>query len=138
MTKEEIKREEAIKGLEVLRRDFSGYKPNEEMFDMAIEALKQEPCEDAISRQAVLDCASTIETDDFSGNEIIEVVTVEEIKELPSVNPQELKTDTLDKIKAEIEAKCCITVGRENDGAITLHDVFEIIDKYKAESEDKE
>ena len=44
----------------------------------------------------------------------------------------------LDKIKAEIEAKCCITVGRENDGAITLHDVFEIIDKYKTESEDKE
>ena len=34
-------REEAIKGLKVLRKDFSGYKPNEEMFDMAIEALKQ-------------------------------------------------------------------------------------------------
>ena len=39
----------------------------------------------------------------------------------------------LDKIREEIEAKCCITVGRENDGAITLYDVFEIIDKYKAE-----
>lgn len=47
----------------------------------------------------------------------------------------EKKTDTLDKIRAEIEAKCCITVGRENDAAITLHDVFEIIDKYKAETE---
>lgn len=35
-------REEAIKGLKVLRKDFSGYKPNEEMFDMAIEALQQE------------------------------------------------------------------------------------------------
>ena len=33
-------REEAIKGLKVLRKDFSGYKPNEEMFDMAIEALQ--------------------------------------------------------------------------------------------------
>lgn len=44
----------------------------------------------------------------------------------------------LDKIKAEIEAKCCITVGRECDGAITLHDVFEILDKYKEESEDTE
>ena len=42
----------------------------------------------------------------------------------------------LDKIRAEIESKCCITVGRENDGAITLHDAFEIIDKYKAESEE--
>ena len=38
-------------------------------------------------------------------------------------------SDTLDKIKTEIEAKCCITVDRENDGVITLHDVFEIIDK---------
>ena len=46
------------------------------------------------------------------------------------------RADMLDKIRAEIEAKCCITVGRENDAAITLHDVFEIIDKY-AESEDK-
>lgn len=36
-------REEAIKGLKVLRKDFSGYKPNEEMFDMAIKALEQEP-----------------------------------------------------------------------------------------------
>jgi len=45
------------------------------------------------------------------------------------------KNCILDKIRAEIEAKCCITVGRENDGAITLHDVFEIIDKYKAEQE---
>ena len=39
MSKEK-KREEAIKGLERLRDDFSCYKPNEEMFDMAIAALK--------------------------------------------------------------------------------------------------
>lgn len=42
----------------------------------------------------------------------------------------------LDKIKSEIEAKCSITVDRENEGAITLHDVFEIINKYNSESED--
>lgn len=41
----------------------------------------------------------------------------------------------LDKIKAEMEARCCITVGREDDGAITLHDAFEIIDKYRTEGE---
>lgn len=41
--------------------------------------------------------------------------------------------EVLDKIRAEIEEKCCITVGRENDPAITLHDVFEIIAKNKAE-----
>jgi len=38
--------------------------------------LEQESCEDCISRQAVLDMATTIQTDDFSGNEIIEVVDV--------------------------------------------------------------
>lgn len=41
----------------------------------------------------------------------------------------------LEDVKDEIERKCCITVGRENDPAITLYDVFHIIDKYKAESE---
>lgn len=39
--------------------------------------------------------------------------------------------DVLDKISAEIETKCCITVGRENDPAVTLYDIFQIIDKYK-------
>ncbi len=45
------------------------------------------------------------------------------------------KNEVIDKIRAEIEAKCCITVGRENEGAITLHDVFKIIDKYIGESD---
>ena len=45
--------------------------------------------------------------------------------------------DIFDKIKAEIEQRCCITVGRENDPAITLYDVFQIIDKYKIEGSDK-
>ena len=34
-------REEAIKGLKRLSKEFGGYKPNKEMFDMAIDALKQ-------------------------------------------------------------------------------------------------
>lgn len=33
--------EETIKGLKVLAKDFSGYKPNEEMFNKAIKALEQ-------------------------------------------------------------------------------------------------
>ena len=51
----------------------------------------QQPCEDAISRQTVLDLAITIETDDYSGNEVLKVVEVEEIKKLPSVTPQPYK-----------------------------------------------
>jgi len=34
-------RDEAIKGLKALAKEFSGYKPNEEMFDMAIKALEE-------------------------------------------------------------------------------------------------
>ena len=48
------------------------------------------------------------------------------------------KIKVLDKIRVEIEQKCCITVGKENDPAITLYGVFEIIDKYRAESEVEE
>ena len=33
---------EAIKGLERLAKEFSGYKPNEDMFEMAIAALEKE------------------------------------------------------------------------------------------------
>ena len=34
-----MKIEETIEGMKYLKRNFSGYKPNEEMFDEAIEAL---------------------------------------------------------------------------------------------------
>lgn len=34
--------QEAIKGLKGLAKEFSGYKPNEEMFDMAIEAIEKQ------------------------------------------------------------------------------------------------
>ena len=53
--------------------------------------LEQEPCEDAVSRQAVLDMATVIETDDYSGNEIMKVVDTDDIKALPSVAPARKK-----------------------------------------------
>lgn len=52
---------------------------------------EQEPCEDAVSRQAVLDMATVIETDDYSGNEIMKVVDTDDIKALPSVAPARKK-----------------------------------------------
>ena len=55
--------------------------------DELARKVDQKPCEDAISRQAVLDMATVIETDDYSGNEIMEVVDTEDIKALPSVTP---------------------------------------------------
>ena len=53
-----------------------------------LSSVNPQPCEDAISRQAVLDMATTIQTDDFSGNEIIEVVDIDDVKALPPVTPQ--------------------------------------------------
>lgn len=53
-----------------------------------IDTLEQEPCDDAISRQAVLDCltATGLKKFDF----ILDARN--KIKNLSSVNPQELKT----------------------------------------------
>ena len=47
-------REEAIKGLKAFRKEFSGYEPNEEMFDLAIKALEQEPKIKVLERDEVI------------------------------------------------------------------------------------
>lgn len=85
-------REEAIKHLETYSTtNGSGQTTqaqHEEAKQMAIKALEQEPCEDAISRQAVLDLGydmSEIDGEHFT--EPCMVVDVEDIQKLPSVNP---------------------------------------------------
>ena len=73
-------------------------KENIKAYDMAIKALEQEPCEDAISRQAVLDgidtyiykAQSTGTQDDFYS--FAELV----VKQLPPINPQEPCKDWYD------------------------------------------
>lgn len=80
-----MSREEAINGLKVLRREFSGYKPNEEMFDIAIKALEQQLCEDAISRENVEECKELM-TD--TNEDLVYVVRMSDIRQLPSVTPQ--------------------------------------------------
>ncbi len=54
--------------------------------DMAVKALEQEPCEDAVSRQAVLDCQHFIY--DETGEEL-EVIHAESVLNLPSVTPHQ-------------------------------------------------
>ena len=51
----------------------------------AREILEQEPCEDAISRQAVIDEAFEVDTKEYGR---IEVVGVDAIDALPPANPQ--------------------------------------------------
>lgn len=73
-------REEAIlciKGIKNLGHDmFTEQKDFQECLDMAIKALEQEPCEDAVSRRAVLD------TLDKMDSVLDEDRTVETYKEL--------------------------------------------------------
>lgn len=68
---------------------FSGIRTQVAKLSSVTKAL--EPCEDAISRKAVLDMATTIQTDDCSGNEVMEVVDVDDIKTLPPVTPTSKK-----------------------------------------------
>lgn len=79
MTKEEVR--EAIK---------EAY-GNSEYADEIIKALEQEPCEDCISRQAVIDTIYH----EFSGENLdidfAKVLLIQrKIKALPSVNPQKI------------------------------------------------
>lgn len=58
-----------------------------EALDMAIKALEQEPCEDCISRQVVLNLPrKTLKN--YFGDVVAEVINVRDIMELPSVTPQ--------------------------------------------------
>ncbi len=89
----------------------------DEALDMAIKALEQEPCEDAISRQAVLE-----QTYNWSKDEFLRVTNPfdylrKRINDLPSVNPQKPKTghwvyddEYSDWIDVTYKCSCC---GRE-------------------------
>lgn len=58
---------------------------NLEEVEMAIKALEQEPCEDAISRQAVLDCFKKWQP--YMATRLHEFER--ELSDLPSVKPYE-------------------------------------------------
>lgn len=89
-------REEAIKLL--VNATYSDeWQGNEDLttaHNMAIKALKQEPCDDAINRQAVLDEAFEIDTKEYGR---IEVVGVDAINSLTPVTPQPKKGHWIEK-----------------------------------------
>ena len=113
-----------------------------EVLEFTIKALEQQPCEDCISRKALLE---EIENGIKAGNyeegyeeyphindmdDIIEC-----IKYADSVQPKP-KTDVLDKIRAEIESLSNANPSYWHSGdMVEREEVFDIIDKYKAESE---
>ena len=99
--------------------------------DMAIKALEQEPCDDCISRQTVLDMAEDM-TDQFGNKH--RVVTEGLISMLPPVTPKP-KTDVLDKIRAEIELNRNEWIKGKDAEWHTYDRCLFIIDKYNAEKE---
>ena len=136
-------------------REWCPYDRQEEI----IKVLEQEPCEDAISRQAVLDgiviIAKAKAKSDAQKSLMGRVLFFTE--NLPSVTPQP-KTDTLDKIRGEIleekeyayadfERYKVEYLGQDwedvldslpqDDFRYGMERAVEIIDKYKAESEVK-
>jgi len=81
-------REEAINIISQMIKDEEGVLSENtvEAHKMAIEALEQEPCEDAISRKIITAFLSGLISDDTERKKALQYVN-----ELPSVNPQ-LKT----------------------------------------------
>lgn len=77
---------------------------------MGIKALEQEPCEDVISRQAVLD----ITWEEPSYTDALNVLTEvrDKVKELPSVNPQEKTGHWIDRDVYDADRWKCSECGR--------------------------
>lgn len=92
---------------------------NEKKCEEIIKALEQEPCDDAISRQAVLDLPR-IKTHNVWGNVIYESVDVENVRQLPPVTPQQ-KMGRWEYIKKEDSYRCSLCgfpCHKDNLGAI--------------------
>jgi hypothetical protein len=99
-----------------------------------------EPCEDAISRQAVKSLPRLITDLDISTKTLTESVDIKMIESLPSVAPKP-KTDVLDKVRAEFINEYPKNYAGEPEfggyvGFFSLNRVLEIIDKCRAESEE--
>ena len=137
---------------------------NERERDRILKALEQEPCEDCISRQEAINKMQELEDEDITayGCEIPEGFdgkrAIRALKTLKPVAPKS-KTGVLNKIRAEIleEKECAYAdfeqykveyLGQEwedacdslpqDDFRYGMERCFDIIDRYKAESEDKE
>ena len=103
---------------------------NESMYKKVLEVVEkhmkeQESCEDAISRQAVLELAETIQTDDFSGNEILEVVNIEDVKALPSLTPTQRWIPVSERLPKErgmyiVTEKVFSVTDKEHTGGFNL------------------
>ena len=77
-------REEAIRELENMK-NFNYTLAPLEVFEMAISALSTEPCDDCISRKAVLELAVPVGT--MYADMTEEMISADDVRKLPSVQP---------------------------------------------------
>ena len=91
-------REEAIKWF----KESAFYHKDHEPFNMAISALEQQPCEDAVSREAVCDYIAEYVNNEYSTQAECEMVDymIDGIQHLPSVTVRQIDNHLLDGIHA--------------------------------------
>ena len=84
-------------------------------FELAIKALEQEPCDDVVSRKAVLECATlitSIPTEDWDIGDWV-CLFRDRVSQLPSVRPQKPIPEQWQELKETILEM------RDNDGTST-------------------
>lgn len=74
-----------------------------EALDLAIKALEQQPCEDCISQQAVLDKKELVELED---GQSFYCINPKDVETLPSVTPSISKGEWLHIYKSGIACEC--------------------------------
>ncbi len=72
--------------------------------EMAIEALRKDPCEDAISRQAVLDKKELVELED---GQSFYCISLEDVETLPPVTPQPKWISISERLPEKFESVNC-------------------------------
>lgn len=83
--------------------------------------------------------STTIVTDDFSGNELLDVVLMEDVKEAPVITEQEIVKPYIEKLKADIEVAYDELDGFDPDSLGTFASrIDDLIDNLLSESEGKE
>lgn len=82
--------------------------------------------------------STTIVTDDFSDNEVLDVVLMEDVKETPVITEQDIVKPYLEKLKTDIEKKH--TKAKQRGWVLQMNaytDCLQMIDNLLSESEGK-
>ena len=96
--------------------------PKKKSKNMSIEVVKSEETKESEIKYLNINIA---EEEIDRNPDIVRLCDADKDKYMEFVNVK-----VLEDIKAEIESRCAITVNSNNEPAMTLHDIFSIIDSY--------